>query len=122
MNKTELLNRFSADQEERLVLARVLDQMERAQSRSIPCSTQFLSPAQRAAVEPLLAACGHPKHLFAGGWAGAVGGWVGGSVTASVAGRVTSGTVGAGLPEAQPVSSRAHSSIAANFFMECNSF
>ncbi len=71
MNKTELLNRFSADQEERLVLARVLDQMERAQSRSIPCSTQFLSPAQRAAVEPLLAACGHPKHLFAGGWAGA---------------------------------------------------
>ena len=51
MNKTELLNRFSADQEERLVLARVLDQMERAQSRSIPCSTQFLSPAQRAAAE-----------------------------------------------------------------------
>ena len=55
MNKTELLNRFSRDTEERVTLARVLDQMERAQNRSIPCATQFLSPAQRAAAEPLLA-------------------------------------------------------------------
>lgn len=71
MNKTELLNRFSKDPEERVVLARVLDRMERAESRAIPCATQFLSPAQRAAVEPLLAACGHPKHLFSGGYRGA---------------------------------------------------
>ena len=71
MNKTELLNKFSKDPEERMTLARVLDRMERAQSRSIPCATQFLSPAQRAAVEPLLAACGHPRHLFHGGYQGA---------------------------------------------------
>lgn len=71
MNKTELLNKFSKDPEERLVLARALDQMERAQNRSIPCATQFLSPAQRAALEPLLAASGHPKHLFHGGYEGA---------------------------------------------------
>lgn len=71
MNKTELLNKFSKDPEERTVLARVLDQMERAQFRSIPCATHFLSPAQRAAAEPLLAACGHPKHLFFGGFEGA---------------------------------------------------
>ena len=71
MNKTELLNKFSKDPEERTVLARILDQMERAESRSIPCATQFLSPAQRAAAEPLLAACGHPKHLFFGGFRGA---------------------------------------------------
>ncbi len=71
MNKTELLNKFSKDPEERMVLARVLDQMERTQSRSIPCATQFLSPAQRAAAEPILAACGHPKHLFWGGYEGA---------------------------------------------------
>ena len=68
MNKTELLNKFSKDPEERVVLARVLDQMERTQNRSVPCSTHFLSPAQRAASEPLLAACGHPKHLFFGGF------------------------------------------------------
>lgn len=71
MNKTELLNKFSKDPEERTVLARVLDQMERAENRSIPCATQFLSPAQRAAAQPLLAACGHPKHLFFGGFEGA---------------------------------------------------
>lgn len=71
MNKTELLNKFSKDPEERMVLARVLDQMERTATRSIPCATQFLSPAQRAAAEPLLAACGHPRHLFAGGYDGA---------------------------------------------------
>ena len=71
MNKTELLNKFAKDPEERIVLARALDQMDRAQSRSIPCATQFLSPAQRAALEPLLAASGHPKHLFHGGYEGA---------------------------------------------------
>lgn len=71
MNKTELLNKFSKDPEERMTLARVLDQMERAQRRAIPCVTQFLSPAQRAAAEPLLAACGHPKHIFWGGFEGA---------------------------------------------------
>lgn len=71
MNKTQLLNKFSREPEERTVLARVLDQMERTQSRSIPCATQFLSPAQRAAAEPLLAACGHPRHFFFGGYDGA---------------------------------------------------
>ena len=58
MNKTELLNKFSKDADERVVLARALDQMERSANRSIPCATQFLSPAQRAALEPLLAASG----------------------------------------------------------------
>lgn len=71
MNKTELLNRFAKDPEERVTLARVLDQMERCRSRSVPCVTQFLSPAQRAAAEPLLAASGHPKHIFWGGYEGA---------------------------------------------------
>ncbi len=71
MNKTELLNKFSKDPEERVVLARALDQLDRAGRRSIPCATQFLSPAQRAALEPLLAASGHPRHLFHGGFEGA---------------------------------------------------
>ena len=71
MNKTELLNKFSKDPEERMALARVLDQMERTEQRSIPCATQFLTPAQRAAAEPLLNACGHPKHFFFGGYEGA---------------------------------------------------
>ncbi len=68
MNKTELLNKFAKDGEQRTQLARVLDQMQRADTRSIPCATQFLSPALRASVELLLDACGHPKHLFCGGY------------------------------------------------------
>lgn len=71
MTKTELLNKFAKDPEERVVLARALDQMDRAANRSIPCATQFLSPAQRAALEPLIAASGRPKHLFHGGYEGA---------------------------------------------------
>jgi len=71
VNKTELLNKFAKDQDERVALARVLDQMERTQARSVPCATQFLSPAQRAAAETLLNACGHPRHLFHGGYEGA---------------------------------------------------
>ena len=71
MTKTDLLNKFSKDPEERVVLARALDQLDRAQNRSIPCATQFLSPAQRAGLEPLIAAMGHPKHLFHGGFEGA---------------------------------------------------
>ena len=71
MNKTELLNKFSKDADERVVLARALDQLARTQNRSVPGVTQFLSPAQRAALEPLLAASGHPRHLFHGGCEGA---------------------------------------------------
>ena len=71
VNKTELLNKFSKDPDERIVLARALDQMDRALSRSIPCATQFLSPAQCSALEPLLAASGHPRRLFHGGYEGA---------------------------------------------------
>lgn len=71
MTKTDLLNKFAKDPEERIVLARALDQLDRAENRSIPCATQFLSPAQRAALEPLLNACGHPRCLFHGGYEGA---------------------------------------------------
>ena len=71
MNKTELLNRSAKDPEERMVLARALDRLERTQRRSCPCATQFLSPAQRSALELLLAGCGHPRHLFHGGFEGA---------------------------------------------------
>lgn len=68
MNKTELLNRFAKDGDERLVLARALDRAQQAQMRGIPAHTDFLTPAQRAAVGDMLAAAGGPPHLFYGGW------------------------------------------------------
>ena len=71
MNKTELLNKLSRDSEERLLLARVLDRLELTRTRNIPSCTGFLSPQERASVENLLNASGHPAHLFFGGYEGA---------------------------------------------------
>ena len=71
MNKTELLNKLAQDGEERLVLARVMDKLDQAGQRGVPAHTFFLSPAERAATERLIAACGHPRHLFWGGYEGA---------------------------------------------------
>ena len=71
MNKTELLNKLSRDSEERLLLARVLDRLELTRTRNIPSCTGFLSPQERAGVENLLNASGHPAHLFFGGYEGA---------------------------------------------------
>ena len=71
MNKTELLGKLSAGPEERLVLARAMDKLELARNRGIPAHTPFLSLAEQDAVGRLIAACGHPEHLFWGGWEGA---------------------------------------------------
>lgn len=71
MNKTELLTKLSADADERLALARVMDKLELARNRSVPAHTFFLTLAQQEAAERLIAACGHPAHLFWGGWEGA---------------------------------------------------
>lgn len=71
MTKTEWLDRCAANAEERLLLARVLDKLEQARSRSVPAWTHFLSPGERGAVETLLAGWGHPPHAFFGGFEGA---------------------------------------------------
>ena len=71
MNKTELLNKLSRDNAERLLLARALDRLELSRTRNIPACTGFLSPQERASVENLLNACGRPAHLFWGGYEGA---------------------------------------------------
>ena len=68
MTKTELLNKLARDGEERLLLARAMDKLELARTRSIPAHTGFLSPQERVSVEQLLSACGYPRHLFFGGF------------------------------------------------------
>ena len=68
MNKTELLNKLAADADERLVLARVLDKLDLTRNRGIPAHTFFLSLAERAAAERLIAASGRPRHRFWGGY------------------------------------------------------
>ncbi len=68
MSKTDVLNRFASDPEERLMLARVLDKLDVARNRNIPGITQFLSMGQRKAVEEMLTSQGHPPHFFWGGY------------------------------------------------------
>lgn len=71
MTKTELLNKCARSGEERMLLARTLDKLELAQTRSVPAHTPFLSPAEQACVTDLLNAWGHPRHFFFGGFEGA---------------------------------------------------
>lgn len=71
MTKKELLDLCARSGEERILLARVLDKLELAQTRGIPAHTPFLSPGEAASVTDLLNAWGRPRHLFWGGFAGA---------------------------------------------------
>lgn len=67
VTKTELLNQIAQTPDERQLLARVCDQMDHA-ARGVPASTPFLSTAQQEAAGRLIAAAGHPRHLFSGGY------------------------------------------------------
>ncbi len=71
MNKTELLSRYAGDDAQRILLGRLLDRLEASRSRSVPAHSPFLSPAERAAAEKLLAAWGSSRHFFSGGYEGA---------------------------------------------------
>jgi len=71
VTKTELLNKFARDGAERMLLGRLLDKLDMAQSRSCPAHTPFLSPEERVPAAALLKACGQPRHLFFGGYEGA---------------------------------------------------
>ena len=70
MNKGELLRKITSDEEDRLVLARLLDQWERCERRSIPAATAFLTPGQQQLAEELLRALGAAA-VFDGGYDGA---------------------------------------------------
>ena len=71
MTKTELLDRFARDGEERNLLARALDRLALAEQRGVPAHTEFLTQEQQAVLSDLLRACGSPRHFFFGGFEGA---------------------------------------------------
>ena len=66
-SKTELLDRYGKNSEERILLSRALDKLSLAQNHNIPASTSFLSPSEQAAIADILPHCGHPRHIFWGG-------------------------------------------------------
>lgn len=71
MNKTQLLDKYANDGDSRLLLARVLDQQQRAQQRGIPTHTGFLSPAQQVQSADLLMAAAPGQGILHGGYADA---------------------------------------------------
>lgn len=71
MNKTDLLDRFARDGDQRLLLARVLDQQRRAEQRGVPTHTGFLSPAEQAVSADLLMAAAPGSGVLFGGYDGA---------------------------------------------------
>lgn len=71
MTKTEWLDKFSRTAEQRLLLARVLDQQQRAEMRGVPTHTGFLSPAEQAETADFLMAAAPRQGILFGGYSSA---------------------------------------------------
>lgn len=69
VDRGQLLRKIASEEEQRLVLAKVLDQLERCQRRNIPTATNFLTPQERNLTEQLLLQMGEKDSvLFEGGY------------------------------------------------------
>ncbi len=69
MEKSRLLGKLTSDAEEKLTLARVLDQWERCRDRNIPTATNFLTPQEQCLTRTLLQQLGAAEDVsFAGGY------------------------------------------------------
>lgn len=73
MDKPKLLDRLGVTGDDRLLMAKVLDRAEQAQSRNIPAATDFLSPQQQTLILDLLRLAGVPEtdYVLLGGYGGA---------------------------------------------------
>ena len=73
MDKSKLLDRIGALDEDRMLMAKVLDKAEQASSRNIPAATDFLSPRQQAMALELLRLAGiaETAYVLQGGYIGA---------------------------------------------------
>jgi RNA-binding protein YlmH len=67
-SEPDKIERLARDEGERILLRRAADKLEQCARKSIPVSTRFLSPAERALVERGLQALGGPAHGIAGGF------------------------------------------------------
>ncbi len=54
MTKSEILNKCAKNDEERLILARFIDKLEKTVKKNIPSNTDFLTPAERVLAENVL--------------------------------------------------------------------
>ena len=68
MEKGQLPRKITSYEEERLMLARVLDQYQRSRSRNIPAATHFLTPQEQSLARELLCRLDGEGPLFFGGY------------------------------------------------------
>ncbi|ANX01498.1 RNA-binding protein [Thermoclostridium stercorarium subsp. leptospartum DSM 9219] len=71
MNKSEIAGKYTTDPEVKLVLAQILDKMEKTRQKNILTMTGFLNEHQRAVAGKLIKDFGNPDHVFYGGYEGA---------------------------------------------------
>ena len=73
MDKSKLLDRLSVTGEDRLLLAKILDRAQQAQTRNVPATTDFLTPQQQMQACDLLRLAGisETDYVRMGGYDGA---------------------------------------------------
>lgn len=72
MTKTQLLNQFSSDRDQRTLFAHALDKAEQAETRNTQTTSPFLTAEEQAQLSMLLHASGLTHYQFVGGYEGAV--------------------------------------------------
>lgn len=72
MNKNEIVRRFAQEDEDKILMARVLDKLEAAENKNILESTKFLNDRQLVIAENMLASCSRTQYMFFGGFEGAI--------------------------------------------------
>lgn len=68
MDKTSLVDRYSGDPEQRVLLSHLYDLMLRSHDRNLLTVSDFLTERDRRAAEAMLTACGCRNALFYGGY------------------------------------------------------
>lgn len=68
MDKTSLIDRYSDNAEQRVLLSHVYDLMLRSVNRNLLTASDFIAERDRMAVASMLTACGCTSYLFCGGY------------------------------------------------------
>lgn len=68
MNKNEIVRRFAQEDEDKILMARVLDKLEAAENKNILENTKFLNDRQLIIAENMLANCSQLQYIVFGGF------------------------------------------------------
>lgn len=71
LSKSELVKKYAHDDEEKLVLARLLDKLEECEQKNCMTNTRFLNEQQCKSAKKMLENIDNARHLFWGGYEGA---------------------------------------------------